>query len=98
MLTTIFYANPVVSASSGKMKVTAIQTAVIANPLVSTAGAALNYDILLSRESPVSFYNSSLIGPDHLYRYPQWWTIALVYLAAGAVFTAISSIGRATRQ
>jgi len=89
MLGTVFYANPAIALARGSAKLGAVKAAVSANPLVCTAGSALGYDILLSRTSDLSFYNSSLIGPDHLYRYPRWWAVSIVYgvigIAQGAV-------------
>jgi len=95
MLGTVFYANPAVAAARGKAKVTVVRAAVAANPLVCVAGSALDYDIMISRRSPVSFYHQSLIGPDHLYRYPRWWLVSAAYLAVGLVFLAVSLVGSA---
>ncbi|NQT18828.1 MAG: hypothetical protein HQ592_03920 [Planctomycetes bacterium] len=93
MLGTVFYANPAVAATRGKAKLAAVQTAVAANPLVCVAGAALDYDIMLSRRAEPSLYTQSLIGPDHLYRYPRWWAAGAAYSAVGLVMLFISFIG-----
>jgi len=95
MLGTVFYANSAIALTRGKTKVAVVQAAVVANPMVCVAGAALDYDIMLSRRSPMSFYNQSLIGPDHLYRYPRWWSAVAGYCVVGIVFLAVSFIGSA---
>ena len=93
MLGTVFYANPAIAAMRGKPKLAAVQTAVAANPMVCVAGAALDYDILLSRRAEPSLYTQSLIGPDHLYRYPRWWAAGAAYSGVGLVMLFISFIG-----
>ena len=93
MLGTVFYANPAIAAARGSLKVALIQAAVAGNPLVSVAGSALDCDILVSRESAVSLYNTSLIGPDHLYHYPAWWSVCLVYGVVGFAMVLVSTIG-----
>jgi len=95
MLGTVFYANPVIASTRGRAKVAVVQAAVVANPMVCVAGAAVDYDIMLSRRTSASFYNQSLIGPDHLYRYPRWWRAAAGYCVVGIVFLAVSFIGSA---
>ena len=88
MLGTVFYANPAIAATRGSAKLAVVKAAVNANPLVCTAGSALGYDILLSRTSDFSLYNSSLIGPDHLYRYPRWGAVGIVYGIIGIALGA----------
>jgi hypothetical protein len=91
MLSTVFIVNPAVAATRGKTKIAVIQVAVVGNPLVAAAGAGVDYDILLSRRSAVSLYNISLIGPDHLYRYPPWWLIGGGYCVAGLILIVLAS-------
>jgi len=93
MLGTVFYANPAVAATSGRAKLAVIQTAVAANPVLCVAGSALDYDILTSRRRGASLYDLSLIGPDHLYRYPRWWAIGGGYGIVGCLFSAASLLG-----
>ena len=90
MMGTVFYANPAIAATRGSTKLVVVKAAVAANPLVCTAGSALGYDILLSRTSDLSLYNSSLIGPDHLYRYPRWWAVSIVYAVIGVALGAVT--------
>ncbi|HUS58924.1 MAG TPA: hypothetical protein VM141_09755 [Planctomycetota bacterium] len=98
MLGTVFYANPAIAVARAPAKAALMQAAVTANPLICVAGSATGYDILLSRRSEVSLYSNSLIGPDHLYRYPAWWWAALYYCAAGAVFFGASMIRRTKKD
>jgi len=90
MLGTVFCANPAVAAARNGTKMALVQAAVAANPLLCVAGSALDYDILLSRRTPGSLYHMSLIGPDHIYRYPPWWAVAPGYAAAGGLLLALS--------
>ena len=91
MLGTVFYANPMIAVARGDAKAAAIQSAITANPLVCVAGAAADHDVFLSRRAPMSLYNSSLIGPDHLYHYPRWWVVCVLYAAVGLAFGLVAS-------
>ena len=93
MFGTVFYADPAVVATRGRAKLAVVQTAVVANPMVCVAGSALDYDIMLSRRAPPSLYIQSLIGPDHLYRYPRWWAVGAVYSGVGLALLFVSFIG-----
>jgi len=93
MLGTVFYANPAVAAARGEAKLAVIQAAVAANPALCVAGSALDYDILTSRRRGASMYDLSLIGPDHLYRYPRWWVVGGGYGIIGCLMAAACSLG-----
>jgi hypothetical protein len=92
MVSTPYYVNPFILATSGALRMRVVQLSVDVNPLLAGAAGILKFDWLRSPH----LYSTCLIGArQYPFRYPSAVKVGIVLFVTGIILIGLSALRKA---